>query len=283
MNRRRSAIAIAVVASLPFAGAARAVDGVIEINQAKVMAAGGFPFNIGVGGSYRLTSNLVVAAGGQPNPENLYGIQISVPAEVEPKTVDLDLNGFAIVGPVTCTSPPLDCSPNESGSGFGVFSQGTPLRIHDGTVQGFAGNGVVTGGNSLLRNLDVHWNFNGIVTGLAVLENIHATENRAQGVSVTRSVLSRIFAQRNGDDGITMFNSALDGCVSMDNAKDGVQADEDTVVSNCVILDNDEYGLRGSSNGECGYRGNTLAGNTSGNVIDCVQTGANVCVGVLCP
>lgn len=280
MDRRSAAIAVAGVAGLLFASAVHAVDGVIEINQAKVMAAGGFPFNITAGGSYRLTSNLVVADGGQANPENLFGIQVGVSSE--PTTVDLDLNGFAIVGPVTCTSPPLDCSSNESGSGVGVFSQGGPLRLHDGTIQGFAGNGVVTGGNSLLRNLDVHWNFNGIVSGLAVLENIIATENRAQGVSVTRAVLSRIFAQRNGDDGITMFNSTLDSCVSMDNAKDGVQADEDTVVSNCVILDNDEYGLRGSSNGECGYRGNTLADNTAGNVIDCVQTGANVCVGVLC-
>jgi hypothetical protein len=54
-------IAAAIVLAL--AGSAGAVDGVIEINQAKVLAAGGFPFFITTGGSYRLTSNLTVPAG----------------------------------------------------------------------------------------------------------------------------------------------------------------------------------------------------------------------------
>ncbi len=46
------------------ASSARAVDGVLEINQTIVMAAGGFPYSITQPGSYILTGNLAVSAAG---------------------------------------------------------------------------------------------------------------------------------------------------------------------------------------------------------------------------
>jgi hypothetical protein len=49
----------AVVGSIP----AFAVDGATLINQASVMAAGGFPYKITQPGSYKLSGNLVVPAG----------------------------------------------------------------------------------------------------------------------------------------------------------------------------------------------------------------------------
>jgi hypothetical protein len=66
-----------------------AVDGVVLINQATVMAAGGFPYNITQSESYKLSGNLVVSA-------NVNNIVISA------DNVQLDLNGFTVSGPGTC-------------------------------------------------------------------------------------------------------------------------------------------------------------------------------------
>src|SRR5262245_30660355 len=70
---------------LGWAGGARAVDGVIEINDASILAAGGYPGVIGVPGSYVLTGNLTP-------PPGANGINVLAP------DVTLDLNGFAITG-----------------------------------------------------------------------------------------------------------------------------------------------------------------------------------------
>ena len=74
---------------LMFSTSVFAVDGVVLINQASVMAAGGFPYVITQSGSYRLSGNLTV-------PSGVDGIDINA------DNVTLDLNGFSIVGPVTC-------------------------------------------------------------------------------------------------------------------------------------------------------------------------------------
>jgi hypothetical protein len=82
------------------AARAFAVDGQILINQASVMAQGGFPFKIDESGSYKLSGNLVVPSGSN-------GIAISVP------NVTIDLNGFSItttpinVGPPSVTPPSM--------------------------------------------------------------------------------------------------------------------------------------------------------------------------------
>ena len=79
----------------------RAVDGVIEINQARAIAGGvtpgdtpGFPVTISAAGSYRLTGNLTVPA--------LNTTAISITANY----VTLDLGGFLVSGPNTCFGSP---------------------------------------------------------------------------------------------------------------------------------------------------------------------------------
>jgi hypothetical protein len=94
-----------------FSVSAFAVDGVVLINQASVMAAGGFPYKITQSGSYRLSGNLTV-------PANTDGIDITV------DNVTLDLNGFTIKGQITCIGQPVtSCTP---GTGEGV--NGAPYR-----------------------------------------------------------------------------------------------------------------------------------------------------------
>ena len=84
----RGLAAAALTAALTFT--LQAADGVTEINQALIEASGGFPYEITQPGSYLLTGNLTV-----PDAD-------TTAIRVEATDVTLDLNGFAIIGPVQC-------------------------------------------------------------------------------------------------------------------------------------------------------------------------------------
>ena len=135
-----------------------AADGVIEINQAGIEADGGFPYVISEPGSYILTGNLMVP------DENTTAIEI----EEGVGSATIDLNGFAIIGPVVCTlnnSLELDCS--DSGDGVGVFQQGEiratnllntsarmeAVTVRNGTIRGMGGDGVVIAGAGLVERV----------------------------------------------------------------------------------------------------------------------------------
>ena len=77
--------------------AAWAVDGQIAINQATVMAAGGFPYVISQAGSYKLTGNLVMntTQNGNSNASLCCG-NSDVAILITHSNVSLDLNGFTI-------------------------------------------------------------------------------------------------------------------------------------------------------------------------------------------
>ena len=64
MTRRSLRFAgTAAACLLGWASGARAVDGVIEINDASILAAGGYPGQIALPGSYVLTGNLTPPPG----------------------------------------------------------------------------------------------------------------------------------------------------------------------------------------------------------------------------
>src|SRR6266481_1804172 len=86
-SKLSAAVFFAAVAVLGLAASAGAVDGTIEINQAKVLATGGFPYTISNTGSYRLTGNLTVSG------SSLNAIDVNA------SHVTIDLNGFSIIGP----------------------------------------------------------------------------------------------------------------------------------------------------------------------------------------
>ncbi len=94
------------LAQLLLAAPVGAVDGVVEINQARALAGGvttgdtpGFPVTISQPGSYRLTSGLNSTNTGVP----IVRIEVS-------GSVKLDLNGFSITGPNECSGVPLVCT-----------------------------------------------------------------------------------------------------------------------------------------------------------------------------
>ena len=182
-RRRRSSLAI-VLAGLAstLAPPALAGDGRIEINQASVIAAGGFPFSISQPGSYVLTSDLVVASAGTT------GIQFNTASGVT-----LDLNGFTIRGPLTCAHSQIEyydasqlaCSGSGAGSGI---SASDASRIRNGQVRGFGSYGILAGGS-----LSSH----------VVVEDVIVEQNALGGIYLNNGTVRRVNVARNGGDGIT--------------------------------------------------------------------------------
>ena len=153
-----------------------ATDGTILINQASVMAAGGFPFSIFQSGSYKLSSNLQAPAGKD-------GIDIIADG------VTLDLNGFTIQGAITCqgkvcTGPPIDAS---SGIAFG----GDQVIIRNGHISGFV-NGI-----------------NGFAVTVAMIEDVHVRQTRSFGMNLRGGIVRRNEMSANGGIGLTCIACAV--------------------------------------------------------------------------
>lgn len=127
MRARRAGLAAALLAAA--AWPAHAADGRLEINQAKVLAAGGFPYTISQPGSYLLTSDLVVPPGGS-------GILLQT------DRVSLDLNGFGVLGTHVCQ--PAGACPSSDSFGIGIPPIapffGSRVTVVNGEVSGFGDN-----------------------------------------------------------------------------------------------------------------------------------------------
>jgi hypothetical protein len=141
--RRPLAAGFLAAALLAPALVASAVDGVIEINDARALAGGvtpgdppGYPVRLTQSGSYRLTSDLSVPAATDA-------------IDVEISSVTIDLNGFRILGPFVCAAP---CS---SGAGIGISGNQGRTKIVNGEVSGFAGGGIAIGPFSLVEEVVV--------------------------------------------------------------------------------------------------------------------------------
>jgi len=128
--KRLSIFCLLLLPGLAFA------DGQYEINQLCVANgcfegdSPGFPVVISSPGSYRLTSNIVVG----DSWTNIDGIQISA------SNVSLDLNGFAIEGPVECTGITPTCSTSNAKHGIRITTGSDAFRnikISNGTIKGF--------------------------------------------------------------------------------------------------------------------------------------------------
>jgi len=160
MRRKKlAAVFFAALTVLSFAASAGAVDGTIEINQAKVNAAGGFPYTISNAGSYRLTGDLTVSS-------------TSADAiDVKAGQVSIDLNGFSITGPGS----------SSLGTGISGYVE-TSLAVEDGVVSGFS-TGIAVGENSIVKSVRADANINGISTNSnAVIQGCTANRNTQTGI-----------------------------------------------------------------------------------------------------
>jgi hypothetical protein len=219
-------------AVLFFAAVARAGEGVIEINEAAVLAgsitpgdAPGYPVEIFTPGSYRLTSNLVVP-GGSPAGIFIYA-----------EGTQLDLGGFSITSVTQCTGTPVVCTP--TGTGVGIDATGaSDVVLRNGRVAGFGVWGVGLFEGSRVEKLDV-------------------SSNGTAGIMGDRNcVVSGSVVRRNGGPGIQVgIGSHLsENVISMNK---GFGAD----VGSASLLEQNVF----DANGGGSIRGGRA---TSGNVCD---------------
>lgn len=197
-----------------------AVDGVSLINQATVMAAGGFPYHITQSGSYKLSGNLVVAS------TNLAPFSFGA-IVIDADNVSLDLNGFSIIGPDTCTAPlssfpqPVSsCADNLRGSNTdtaGIYSSHDNVTVYNGSVRGM-GFGVELLGNG------------------ERVEGINTSQNVNGGIEIDNGIVRRCDASRNGGFAITAngVGSVIESNVVNLNASGGIVVSGGNVSANTV-------------------------------------------------
>jgi len=218
-------ILAAVVLALA-ASQAMAVDGVIEINQARALAGGvtpgdtpGFPVSITQAGSYRLTGSLETG--------NLPGIDISA------NDVTLDLNGFSLGSDFV------------GGPSFGIRggASNRNIRVENGLVRLFLAEGIDLGNRSIVRNVRVESCGGGILLG---------------NDSEVTSCLSR----DNGKQGIRVGdNSKVINSTAIDNSFDGIEAGDNCTLTGNTVYSNSQDGIDAGSG--CTVSGNVVGSNSA--------------------
>jgi hypothetical protein len=256
MNRTISALrtlTLVATALLATAGAAQAQQ---TFDHNKALAGGispgdtpGYPITLSRPGHYKLMGNLSVPAG-------VNGIAITASG------VHLDLNGFSVSGPGSCTrvdTATLTCQGHSGGTGVYVNSVGVTLQ--NGTVRGF-GNGVIGDGADSLHRMRVTQNLTGIVassggwTGVRIVDS-DIDLNAGTGINISRGLIQTSRVVGNGGHGIVSNNKWQ------------------TVVHDSLVLFNKGTGLstvtaRGTVsdyNGTDQYNVRSLGGNASGATI----------------
>jgi len=240
------------------APSALAVDGVILINQNTSVNGipgcphAGFPIVICQSGSYRLTGNLVNT---DPNTT-----VINITAD----DVSLDLNGFAISGPVTCNTFQI-CS---TATGAGISSlNNSNITVKNGTVRGtsigIALNGSAPSGKGLGQ----------------LIQEMHVSGNAGAGIFIVGGIVTHCVVTLNGGQGITIFGSGIASFNSINhNAGDGIDLADTGMASHNEVSFNGGNGIGGNGLAV----NNTIMKNTGygvainairGNVIDLNNTG----------
>lgn len=299
--------AVGVVAALSVAAPGRASDGVLQINQACATNGGcfpgdspGFPVTITQPGSYRLTGNLTVAA------LNTDAVDVTVSG------VTVDLGGFTLQGPVTCSGSgsSINCAPSEtSGSGVSITSsEPGVVSVRHGVIRGFydgVGSGFInTADNTTLLDLRLLGNLNGgaLLSFGALVRDVNASYNGGDGLVTLGGSLASIVADGNGGNGI-QAGGTLEGAEANSNGKAGVYASTvvlrdsligsntgdgvdsiDSSIIDCYIVRNGGYGIRVGPSYPSTYSGNTIIGNTGGTVLGPLTSlGASLCNTLTCP
>jgi hypothetical protein len=282
--------------------------GVTEINQTRALEGGvtpgdtpGFPVTISVSGSYQLTSNLEVADTATGAIDVVTDVQ-----EVHP--VEIDMNGFSVLGPGVCSATysnnlltAVACNPAPAG-GFGIrASSRKAVNVHDGTVRGVGGHGVDVGeglvyniiamhnggtgvrtsDNSLVRNIRADLNDGaGISISDGMLESAVVTRSDSSGVHAGGAVVRRVHVQWSKANGIqTGFGAQVYNCVSVQNGWSGVTTAGQSLIVNNNIRHNGQWGIVGDNSQTTGYGGNFIWDNDSGSVTGTamITIDTNVC------
>ena len=228
------------------------------IAQAQTMLGGNnrlsFPFYINQPGSYKLAGPIVVPAG-------LQGFIIAA------NDVTLDLNGYTIQGPNKCSpnpgGPGVVCTLADAAlPGIQVTSGGGGVVVRNGTVRGFAGDGVYLGAGSRAEALTVAENAGlGLYVGSgSVASGIVSRFNRRYGIYASGSVVSDVTAERNVEGGVGLYGASL--------------------LRAATLINNGGFAVT-AQNGS-GYRDVVMMSPGGAYVSGGVSLGGNLCGGVPC-
>ena len=285
-------LTVLAFATLLSGAAARAADGVAEINQTCALQTGcfsgdaaGLPVTINgsAGKSYQLTSDLLVP------DRNTTAITVT------PFEVTIDLNGFSIIGPVTCSFAPW-ASCGTVGTGDGI-SAGGPITIKNGSVRGMGRRGLSLGFDAVVVDMQVLGSGDDgiLVGGGSAVRNVTASANGGDGVALEfRAAISDSVASNNGGEGIYAFSNgvSVQQSVASYNRLNGIRCNDDCLVLSNLGIGNGQYGLAAPAfSGACfayaAYAENFWRENTLGTVqsSQCgLQLGVNACgASTTCP
>ena len=307
MNARYTARVLSM-AAIAAASAAHGGEGVLEINQDCAVNGGcfpgdkpGFPVQISDSSnprSYVLTGDLLL-------PSGVDGIDISI------ANVSLNLKGFEIRGPESCTGTPVTSCTGSGQHGVGSTAEGT--RVVNGSVSGVASSGLTLGPRAQVSDVLVAesgGNAIAVENGSEV-HNSTARRNGGDGISASDGVtVKQCRTSGNGESGIQTSQAAVvvgstarnnaefgisvtDGSVvrdsvSRDNGDSGVLAfNTSTLVVDSTITDNTNFGVECSFGTGAGLKGLLMSGNNSGGDqynAGCVEIETNLCGGsTSCP
>jgi parallel beta-helix repeat protein len=229
---------------IAFPEMAVAVDGVILIDQNRAMAGGvtpgdapGFPVELNIPGSYRLSGNLTVGTGASA------GIKINS------GNVTIDLNGFSIIGAGTINAPDI-----------GIDAKGIAgVTVINGNIFNASVEGIVLGDFAKVENLRVTSTVQheGIVVGdNSIVHGNIAYGNKEQGIFAgNNSLITGNTANHNGNDGITTFSgSTVSGNTANDNGNNGIIVGSDCTVSGNTTSSNENAGIQ--TGPRCAVTGN---------------------------
>lgn len=242
-------------------------EGALEINQACVATgcvpgdAPGFPVTTQTGGRYVLTSDLTLPTAASS------GVLLE-------DFATLDLGGFAIVGPATCSGSPATCTNTGGGIGVVVGAGGT---LRNGTIRGVGGTGVAADESVLIEDVAVIRNGSvgiGGDTAGGILRGCRVFQNGSHGINL---------ALGRGGPGTLITGSTVQG-----NGGDGIRAAEANILGN-TIIENDGLGLTlNFVSGDGGFAHNVIRENNGGDANPQTaggnQLGTNVCAtDTVCP
>ena len=166
--------------------------------------------------------------------------------EITADDVTLDLGGFSVVGPITCTGEgsTLSCG---AGSGRGIWSTGTQrINVRNGSVRGFGSDGIyLLSQDARLSGLRVEENGGiGIAANGGIIRDCIASRNDSTGivpgVSITAAVVVRNTAVGNSSRGINVNEgSVVFGNSAARNGGEGIKAFRGSSVHRNSSVDNE--------------------------------------------
>jgi hypothetical protein len=199
-----------VLLFLSTVGISHAGNGIIDINATCASSScfpgdnvSGFPVTITESGTYQLTSNLVSTV------TDLNVIEIFV------DNVTINLNGFAIIGPKTCTGTgsTLTCTNTTMTSdGIGSVGVNNNIVIKNGSIRGLDAGIILNGLGNKVMNVTVSETDDGIINPNGVIENCIANRNLVGFRSIHNSLVANVLVKDSAANGNKSFSAIARVC-----------------------------------------------------------------------